>query len=513
MAEGTKSGVPPLQGAFLVGGTVLIVAGWWYARNVLLYGDLFGTENLLNVSGLRVKPITWQGMIGELQGLKMSFWGVFGWFSILLPSWIYSLLDLMIVLAATGGVIVWLRSSQVVVGEANGLKEHAKVVKGIALTWSIISCALLAYWILGARSSQGRLLFPAISALAVVAVTGLRFWAGLLPRVVRIGLGLVVPLGLWICSLYTLTELLPDAYGLDAKDKVVEELPGDARPIGKVYGDGINLVGVRLPEGRVSADDPVPITFYWLSDRPQDTDYEMFVQLLDHQNRQMANVTGHPGWGTWPLSLWRPGELYEDRYQLEVTDLFEYKSPVLARVYVGFLEEGLDRLLPVEEGDLSLESRVVATVEIDAFSPKPNEMQDALVTFGSIVLQGIYFPDEVSLPGVLPVMLHFRAVSQPEEDLTVFVHVNAPDGTFIAGYDQPSAEGRFPTSRWRVDDTSLGTWPVKLSSSLPPGRYEVWVGLYGTDGVRIPPIDLEGRDVLHDRILLGTFDGISATSK
>ena len=183
----------------MVGGCVLIVAGWWYARNVLLYGDPFGTENLLSVNGLRVEAVTWQGLIGELRGLLMSFLGIFGWFSILLPSWTYRLFELLTALAAAGAVIAWLRSRKAS-RWTNVLQEQPGSVMSLALMWIIISLALLAYWINIAQGSQGRLLFPAISALAVFAVYGLRFWAGYLPGVGRTALGLAVPLGLWGCS-------------------------------------------------------------------------------------------------------------------------------------------------------------------------------------------------------------------------------------------------------------------------------------------------------------------------
>ena len=99
-----------IPGAFWVAGVVLIVAGWWYIRNLLLYGDPFGTTNLLSVTGQRVEPLTLSGLYGELRGLQMSFWGIYGWFSILLPSWTYTLFELLTALAASGAVIVCVRS-------------------------------------------------------------------------------------------------------------------------------------------------------------------------------------------------------------------------------------------------------------------------------------------------------------------------------------------------------------------------------------------------------------------
>ena len=213
-----------IQGAIWVAGVVLIVAGWWYIRNLVLYGDPFGTTNLLSVTGQRVEPLTLSGLYGELRGLQMSFWGLFGWFSILLPSWTYTLFEMLTALAASGAVIVCVRSLRASLVSVAPREQMVNAV-GISWVWALISVSLLAYWISVAQGSQGRLLFPAISALVVIAVLGLRFWAGLLPRVVRVAVGSLVPLGLWSCSLYALVVLLPDSYGLDGSANVVNELP------------------------------------------------------------------------------------------------------------------------------------------------------------------------------------------------------------------------------------------------------------------------------------------------
>ena len=360
-AKRQKDWITPLQGALLIGGVVLIVAGWWYTRNILLYGDPFGTTNLLSVTGQRVAPLTLPGLFGELRGLQMSFWGIFGWFSILLPSWIYSLLELLTAIAITGAIIAWLQSMRTSPNSDAHREQHGSAVS-ISWVWALISLLLLAYWISIAQGSQGRLLFPAISALAVVAVVGLRFWADLLPRLVRVGLGAFVPLGLWSCSLYALVVLLPDSYGLDAMADVVDEVPADAMMIGKVYGGGVELVAARLPDPSYFAGESVPVTLYFRAHQKQDQDHELFIHLLDANDKQIGNVTTQPGWGSRPLSLWQPGVLYEDSYQIPL----ERPSPKVARMYVGFVDPAStipesEGLLPVAGGGPRIGSRVIWT--------------------------------------------------------------------------------------------------------------------------------------------------------
>ncbi|MCY3899983.1 MAG: glycosyltransferase family 39 protein [Caldilineaceae bacterium] len=350
-----------IPGAFWVAGVVLIVAGWWYIRNLLLYGDPFGTTNLLSVTGQRVEPLTLSGLYGELRGLQMSFWGIYGWFSILLPSWTYTLFELLTALAASGAVIVCVRSLRASRASFAPREPTVNAV-GISWVWALISLSLLAYWISVAQGSQGRLLFPAISALVVIAVMGLRFWAGLLPRVVRVAVGTLVPLGLWSCSLYALTVLLPDSYGLDGSANLVEEVPPDAMHVGKVYGDGVELVAARVPDPNSFAGDTVPVTLFFRASQVQAEDHELFIHLLDANEAQIGNVTTQPGWGTRPLTLWQPGVLYEDSYQVPL----QRNSPKVVRMYIGFIDPAStalesEGLLPVEGGGPRIESRVVWT--------------------------------------------------------------------------------------------------------------------------------------------------------
>ncbi len=350
-----------LSGAVWVGGMVLIAAGWWYARNIYLYGDPFGTRNLLSVTGLRVEPLSIQGLYGELRGLQMSFWGIFGWFSILLPAWTYSLFELLTALAASGAAIGLILSLKATRGLGE-IPEQSGTTLRIAWTWILISLVLMGYWISVAQGSQGRLLFPAISALAVAAAAGLRFWAGILPGIGRIGLGIIIPLGLWSCSLFALAELLPDAYGLDGRAGSVEALPADATPIGRVYGDGVELVAARLPSPDAFAGDSVPLTLYLRATQEQEQDLEQFIHLLDAQDRQIGNVTSHPGWGARPLTLWQPGLIYEDTYQIPL----DRPAPKLVRVFAGFVDPSStalesEGLLPVAGGGPRIESRVLWT--------------------------------------------------------------------------------------------------------------------------------------------------------
>jgi len=467
------------------------VAGWWYGRNLHLYGDLFGTSNLLNINGLRGMDVTW----GEFVGLHMSFWGLYGWFSILLPGWTYQVFAGLSVIGAIGAVTI-------IIGMRR--KRPGSHAATAAVLWATLMVVMMVAWIFRAQAAQGRLLFPAISTFAVLMAAGLRSMLSAAPSFLRYLVGTVLLAFLLACSLYALTVLLPSAYSLDRQ--AVDRIPAEARPVGKVYGDDVELVAVLAPSRRFSVGEEVPVTLYFRALQAQDRDHQLVLKLLDNRRRQLGNITAHPGWGTWPLSLWKPGKVYADSYRILVEEPTVQGSPLLAGLYLAFVEEGSEKRLPVQGGDLSVESNLIGEVEIDAMVQCPQEFRGAPVSFGgTIFLGGFQFPEEPSEPlPELPVMLCFRASDQENNDLKAFVHLVGPDGEFIAGYDQPLAEGRFPTSRWRAGDASLGTWPVKLPAHLSDGvNLYVWAGIYGPDGVRLP-VTSDGLETSLDRVLLGT---------
>jgi hypothetical protein len=91
-----------LDALLWVGIPAAAIALWWYVRNIMLYGDWSGLGHLTAINGQRTEPLTWQGFWPEFRGLRFSFWGLFGWFNILLPDWFYTAADILTVIGAAG---------------------------------------------------------------------------------------------------------------------------------------------------------------------------------------------------------------------------------------------------------------------------------------------------------------------------------------------------------------------------------------------------------------------------
>jgi hypothetical protein len=490
----------PLAALLLVFPLVLAIAGWWYWRNYHLYGNLLGVTPLWT----RGSPPALGDFWGEMRGLRFSFWGLFGWFNVPLPRWTYRVLDAVSLAAVLGlllsGVRVWRREGP------TALNRPAVRVVVLLISWALMLIGLIGYSLRFVQMGQGRLLLPAVGALGILLILGLRYWALLLDRlrgtggVRRAGRPIPVlallPVGLLGCSLYALTTLLPQSYYAPAP---LRTLPADVQPVHTIYDDRLELLGISLPKGRFKRGDAVPVTLYLRTSTLLSDNYRLFVQLLDEEHREIANITTHPGWGRNPTSLWQPGLVYPDSYQLTVDGDPGQGSPLLAAVYVGFLDPetgfpvsarttkgapapdvvGFVEVAPSQPVEAGAEGLVSTKV---AFSDAIN-----LVAYSFPTRIGEGQPPEAGDKLRFPVEMLWEANGSPTGEYTAFVHMTGPAsagssaGEFVAGFDRPPADERFPTQYWRAGDRTLSEFDLSPARDLAPGVYEVWAGLYRSD--------------------------------
>jgi hypothetical protein len=287
------------------------------------------------------------------------------------------------------------------------------------------------------------------------------------------------------------------------------------------YGvqERLTLVAVETPQGRLAEGGDAPVALYLSAPRPVKNDYQLFIQLLDEAGREIANVTTHPGWGRSPTSLWQPGALYADNYWVHVQHSVGDRSPLLARVYVGFIDPATEergRLpLPARTAHGELITPYVASVIIQPFS-QPDAADYGLKPIGSqfggvIALVGANDPEGVALAAgeSMTVTLLWEAIGAPAADYTAFVHLLDSNGNQAAGFDQEPAPGRFPTRHWRSGDRILSEFVLTLPPSLAAGPYQLWVGLYESASqgqIRLPITDAAGQVVAHDMVLLGAME-------
>ena len=115
-----------------------------------------------------------------------------------------------------------------------------------------------------------------------------------------------------------------------------------------VREDGIIFSGYRLDTKEVKAGVDLSLTLYWQTTRPLQTDYTIFVQVLNEAGVLVAQNDSQPLYGYFPTSQWPPEEIIPDRLTIPLpADLPPGVYTVIAGMY---RLETLTRLAVAETG-------------------------------------------------------------------------------------------------------------------------------------------------------------------
>ncbi|HLB45607.1 MAG TPA: hypothetical protein VJL59_01145 [Anaerolineales bacterium] len=349
-----------LKPTAVVAGVWLAVAGWWYLRNQIVYGDPVAlTAFLTFMSGNFTIPATsFQFVWDQFRLLRFSTWGLFGHISVLMqPEWIYFVYDAFAVIGAAGFVLGAGRelskglrrrndersddfsrstnkATQAALFEAlktNVVENRALL---IVLVWLATVLAVGARWFLAA-GIQGRLVFPGLPAGAVLLAYGLRtLFNRVSPRTLTLAVSL--PMAAFAAAVVPL-YLIP-AY---SSPPLVDRVAADATQTGIRFGDEIALRGYTIArEG-----DLLRFTFYWEALKTPPVDYTVAVRLVRPDGTLWLDYVNYPGMGTTLPTTWTPGQLRRDEYIFDV-DRFPAEAAPL-RLIVGFYDARVRDMIPV----------------------------------------------------------------------------------------------------------------------------------------------------------------------
>jgi hypothetical protein len=99
--------------------------------------------------------------------------------------------------------------------------------------------------------------------------------------------------------------------------------------------------------------------------------------------------------------------------------------------------------------------------------------------------------DVVALP------LEWQALTELDEDYKVFVHLGLPNRPPLVQEDSRPRNNLSPTAAWAAGETVVDRRALLLPATIPPGDYQVRVGLYrASDGARLPIVGTDGQDAL-----------------
>ncbi len=468
------------QAAAFVAVPAVLVAGWLWLRNWNLYDDITAANQFIAIAGGDRGYSLWQ-VLGESSGLLLSFIGVFGWFNLQPPDWIYWVWGGLVAVGVLGALsCVWISrrhpAPAPVRTTMSDWLQSDWILPLLLSGWVLAVYAGLATFMMQTEAAQGRLLFPAILPLALALAWGLvgsgRCALNGVQAAVRRVAALPVLVAL-LTTLYCLLFVIRPAYTLP---QTVLALPASAAPVLPELVDrglGLELLGAEIEGRTAEPGDVVWMTLYWRADETPTEPPEFVLELFGREMNRVANLHTYHGRGQYPATLWPPGAIIADRFAVQIDP--ETNAPVLGRVFAR-----------VEDGNPGIQ-----VGELKIVPPRrPAAPEQTLAEIGDNiqVAQVTISPEQVVAGEPIEVAVDwYVAVGRPGATYTTLLHLGQPDQPPLATGDAPPVGGDYPTRVWGNGETISDNYSLIIPSGLPSGRYPVWLGLYDSaTGERLP---------------------------
>lgn len=450
-----------------------LAAGWWYWRNIQLYGDPLALNATLRIWGRGGGPHIIS--LFEAKGIWDSFWFTLGHFNVRGPDWLYDMyLPIAAVLALIGLIYAGRRIPKI------------RLRLSFLLLVGVLAVAALVVSTSRINVSQGRILFPGMAAFVLLLVIG---WHTLLGR--KAGLMIVPLAGL---ALVTPFIYLAPAF---APARIIGTLPAAAKPVG-VYADQLGLLGYELLTDTVQPDRWVRMNLFITGATPDNL--HLFVKAINPLNGSvLGGVDEFPG--MMPTTTMKTDAIYAIpiRFRLDTQALSGNPGPYQIQLAFGWRrldtnQTGAGRRLPLaDENGVVIDNLLLGgPTWLNHDSPPAPQFSANIVFDNRIRLSGYSLSTEQLQPGdSLFVTLNWQYAAPLNEDWTTAIGlldeneqpVTVADGG-VPGY---------PTAAWRAGPAFADSRVLTIPADAVPGRYRLYVGWYRlSDGMRLQP---EGENV------------------
>lgn len=484
---GVRRGDYPRRQALILAAASLIafvtLAGWWYVRNVTLYGDVLALRATQSLWGREYEIAATSGDLwAELRRIGQSFWMMVG--HLHLPvygsSWLYTYAAVMTVIGLIGITSAFRR------GVLSGCPDNRRADSFLgAMILLAAACLIVAAMLLvGTRSvdiSYGRLLFPALVGFAPLMVIG---WRQLLGR--WLGAAVILPFALM--ALVFPAKYITQAY---APLAAVDSVPSVARPL-HIYLETLELLAYEIPDDTLNPGDTLCMGLYLRGQHADDLAFVLTALDINPVDR-LGQIEVYPGMaGTARLD---PAQIYRAPLCLPILiDDAPLRPNRLALRLLAYDPAPYREIPMTDASGGQIETLLLdAATLVDPRYVPPVPQYPATVSYGgTIALEGYSFGEDgvdglaELIPGAdLHLTLHWRCLAPMDADWTVTVQVLDESGTVITQDD--GMPDRYPTSTWRRATAFTDERILTFPSDTPPGAYRLLVGWYRREDLfRLP---------------------------
>ena len=409
-----------------------IVGGWWYANNLVRYGDPTALSAVPNIPG--AQPLNSDGSFSFEVALKNSvfiyetFWARFGGGIVAVGDEIYLYFNILTVASLLGCGLWFIRALF-----TNKPFFPTPLAKQIAIVLGSFTLVLVVavfylsgkYW----GGNLGRYLIPLIGCWGAIIAIGLAGW---MPRRWRYRALMVIVIMGGVATSALFRYFIP-AYAPAPLPETIE------RPVYFRFGNVAELIGMSPLFPRALPNEKVQVTLYWRALAPAD---EHLRVALHSAQTDAVRRDSYPASGNLLASDWVAGQTWSETYWISIPDdaTTQISDILIVKLYDG---ETLTELPIIGRDEVPVTVANIGTIAINA----PPTSTNIAYRLGDKI--GFTQPITTIKDNAVEICLSWSALQFPEGNYNVFIHILSPSGQLIDQYDAAPMSNRYPTGGWR----------------------------------------------------------------
>ena len=493
-------------------GVWLAVTGWWFIWGLIHDNDPLGIViHAINPaqSPLNVRNKTRWDLLASLGLWELTTWYSTGWSRIFGPEWVYRTFTYTYLAGLLGAIGLSLHTA------IRWFTKHYDLRVQMLQTLCLILAAALAiaggiYWQVIYSWTFGRLIYPGLTSVALIAAAGWCWWLSWIRRlrlphvlywVSAITLCVILQRATWWTTNNTIMALTPHA--------IMEPVPPDITRTQVTFLDPADhhtpvaeLIGYRLHPQDLHPGNAMYVDLCWKSMGYTKESFPYTLQLVGPNDERPGTRNSFHGLGSYPMSAWKPGEEFCDETSVYIA--FSADQPRAYHLVATLFElEPPDHKpgppLPAVDGDGRPVYPVIGRARL---TTDTQPIVTPTINLGNVA--GLAGASIELLPtNTLSVTLHWIALSSPNVDAKVFMHVvDKATGQVIAQNDHQPEGGWFPTNYWQKGDVINDQFGISLPPGTDVGQVELRVGMYNAQTQeRLPAVNIASQQRFADDVV------------
>jgi hypothetical protein len=267
-------------------------------------------------------------------------------------------------------------------------------------------------------------------------------------------------------------------------------------------------LGYDVGKGQVRAGEAIAITLYWRCLSRMEHNYTLAVQVLGPDYQAYGGLNLYPGRGNFATSLWQVGDTFSETYWIPIAP--HVPAPIMGSIKVALFRDDLTQEhLPVfaPQGQIADRSAVFGQIKIVP-REHPEHIIENQVQYelgGKVALIGYDLASPIDRETGLNLRLYWQALSELDEDYTIFVHWLDEGGRILTQQDNQPRNGTYPTGLWDEGEIVEDPYNLTIPAGLPTSQQPILlaVGMYQLETLeRLVVFDENGQHLVDDQIIL-----------